>query len=1421
MRKLFAIFLVWITLVYYPLVVYAATSPWVQSNWVGGSGQTSWATTNKYSSASNATTSTSNQITLATEEKLLNTSFDADLSNWSEVPNYTLNDQFTTAKTSAELTPDTTSAEPTGGLRTVTDTNGKISINPAGTLNFATGEAQYDGLWYSSLARTAGKTLLGTITPANTSNSTRFGWDSDTSGSLLDSINFGSTGNISFISNGGSVTTLGTYSAAAYQVALVMRASGMFWYIKSGTEYPNWTLVWTSSLGSGAGIPALESSSTTSVFTADNIRISTALWLPTPLASDGFSGATTDGLGHAEGVAGGLGVGGSGLTRTGGTAASGTLTITPTLSDELWDAPAAAFTSGTYAWTAYGTNTIANVSNALQITYVDNTEGVYDYLRDISDLSSNLTIGQWYSASVDSSINTGSANLHFGDGSGGAAFSVPITSTSPTTTHLTNRATSATLATLRGRNMSSGEILTLDNISLKPLTLSSLFSTVPTSNADVIADVTISSATAGTQAGLVLNLDSTSNPQNFIIVYHDGTNLKVEEMVGGVYNVTAKQSTAVALGAGALRVIRDGTKLRVYLNNVLIGAELTMTANTNTTHGLFSTYASNSFDNFVVWPRNTGFSDAPFEELTATRDITTKYTGAASVKLVAGGTDGNYTQNVSADTNTYNLSAYAYTGAPVTTNDLNLYYDTGTITTTFTPVDGANLNGWYKLTGTLTGSASSKAYGVRVKAGKTVYIDDMSLNRYATTGTVTSSIFDSGTAAQWGTLTYSATTPTNTSVSVKARSGLTSDLSSATAFDSCIAISSGSALSSGGCVTNGQRYIQYLVTLATTDALTTPTFSSLSIPFSSYSLTPSADSPSDNSYTSNERPTFRWKAASDANTYLSSYSVVVDNGDQDFSLTNIPVNQTSDYDTDMINAHFDGFGDSDGTNNYIGARTKSSNQWAQNQHDGVLLEGKRIWTISGHDNNSGGYSVSRTLFVDRTAPKVAIGQVNDTAATDIMATNDTTPTLYGTITDSLAGDSDTTKVASGPKSVTVKIEKQNVFGAYDLTSLSTTTLGTIYTSADGSEITDNTKNTSDKYSTFAYTPETPQASGKYRISVSGTDTADNSGTSTSLLVTVGSLDEVATAEQKKLIDEELQGLPKETQEMIKKELVVTAPATTPSDSFARKLRLSVLTFMVEAYWRVVGIVSHGVSLLGNALHTVSSATTLIADNATAMLHQLNTSLISLGRQTSAFISSHIPSITEPLVQLERHGQDYFASQIRLSKNIKFPSIPNPIPEAVQQARAFISSQAYLVSSAAQSIQSSVMTTESKLLLSLQKSSRALFVRVQKFADKASNFAQITAEYWFDREPTKISNVKIVAISATSAVITWKTNHHATGAVNYGVTRSYGNKVEITQRVKNHEVTLHNLTPGSMYYFEVMSQGKNYVYDAYYTFETLK
>jgi len=90
---------------------------------------------------------------------------------------------------------------------------------------------------------------------------------------------------------------------------------------------------------------------------------------------------------------------------------------------------------------------------------------------------------------------------------------------------------------------------------------------------------------------------------------------------------------------------------------------------------------------------------------------------------------------------------------------------------------------------------------------------------------------------------------------------------------------------------------------------------------------------------------------------------------------------------------------------------------------------------------------------------------------------------------------------------------------------------------------------------------------------------------------------------------------------------------------------------------------------------------------------------------------------------------------------------------------------------------------------------------------------------FDKEPTRISELKVEEVSPTQATITWKTNHYATSKVNYGFSTTYGKEVYSTKRVKEHRIVLTDLEPGKTYYFEVMSQNKNYAFDAYYTFAT--
>jgi hypothetical protein len=95
-------------------------------------------------------------------------------------------------------------------------------------------------------------------------------------------------------------------------------------------------------------------------------------------------------------------------------------------------------------------------------------------------------------------------------------------------------------------------------------------------------------------------------------------------------------------------------------------------------------------------------------------------------------------------------------------------------------------------------------------------------------------------------------------------------------------------------------------------------------------------------------------------------------------------------------------------------------------------------------------------------------------------------------------------------------------------------------------------------------------------------------------------------------------------------------------------------------------------------------------------------------------------------------------------------------------------------------------------------------------------------YVFDNNPTKISDVAIEDIGRDFIVISWKTNHYTNNnKVNYGTDLNYGQGAWGENWTKDHQVRISNLKSGQRYVFEVMSQNKNYVYDAFYSFETKK
>ena len=198
-----------------------------------------------------------------------------------------------------------------GGARAVTDTNGKLSLS-SGALSFATGSVVNDGVWYPLIVRTPGRILLASILPSDANcGVVAFGWSSANSDIIDERILLHASSVLQISGTSGAGITVGAYAITKYKVAAILRAAGVIWFIKGGA-FTNWVFLGIiGALGTNA-YPGIATKLTTLVCTSDFIRVPVTIWLPTPLASDGMSSATlTDGLGHAEGIAGGIGAGGA------------------------------------------------------------------------------------------------------------------------------------------------------------------------------------------------------------------------------------------------------------------------------------------------------------------------------------------------------------------------------------------------------------------------------------------------------------------------------------------------------------------------------------------------------------------------------------------------------------------------------------------------------------------------------------------------------------------------------------------------------------------------------------------------------------------------------------------------------------------------------------------------------------------------------------------------------------------------------------------------------------------------------------------------------------------------------------------------------------------------------------------------------
>lgn len=147
-------------------------------------------------------------------------------------------------------------------------------------------------------------------------------------------------------------------------------------------------------------------------------------------------------------------------------------------------------------------------------------------------------------------------------------------------------------------NSASGRIVYYDDISVKNLAMNTVFATIDFGVSNIIIK-NLANIVQSAFAGVVVCLDSKTNPQNFIVAFATPTYAQLIKFVAGV-PTTLISPTGITYAAGAaIEIRKSGSSVSMYYNGTIVGTAQTVSDAgivNNTRHGWFSGYAGNTFD---------------------------------------------------------------------------------------------------------------------------------------------------------------------------------------------------------------------------------------------------------------------------------------------------------------------------------------------------------------------------------------------------------------------------------------------------------------------------------------------------------------------------------------------------------------------------------------------------------------------------------------------------------------------------------------------------------------------------------------------------------------------------------------------------------------------------------------------------------
>lgn len=690
---------------------------------------------------------------------------------------------------------------------------------------------------------------------------------------------------------------------------------------------------------------------------------------------------------------------------------------------------------------------------------------------------------------------------------------------------------------------------------------------------------------------------------------------------------------------------------------------------------------------------------------------------------------------------------------------------------------------------------------------------------------------------------------------------------------------------------------------------------------------PSLISPADSSYINTERPVFKFQTPTDNSSTkkysdVSTYKLLIGNADSTYiTISNIPASRTTDYDGGTYVASYEGFSDSDITNNYITIYTKTSTSWSSTSNDGKLKSGKNTWYVTSVDSAGNENAVSRIIYADYAKPAIVSLSSSDKLGEKdgYLILTERTPTMTAEITDNLALDR-----------VELVFSKENYLLGALISTDELFTQGYSLISAD-----DNTD-----FLLRVISSRTLDL-GSYSLTLKAYDEAGNQSLVSTLKMKILTSEEAQQLLQGKVAEESQTTI--SLTDLEKKALLRREKEAAELQKFFEEIRtqlsyifgqsddvllnwLADVQIGIEFVGSQVSILALGIkdasidlaeglyaqlaaapTLVASAFNGVNNSITnsvagmtdpfaryittavfvpvyrsteqllagsrdaiaqvpLIGDQVLHLAEVTGDGVVRVATliwQTNYNISKGLDSSQDKVVQkvaasqqettlsfvnLSQAGGDMIAGITGTFDNILLSSqgaVKEQIAQTNQQNLDFLAGAGlklletgnYLAQGVNKSLESSQDGVKDRIAQThkgtsdrLAQTGEAIRITLRSIQKPAAETADFFYRFKvgvdtfqaivFDEKPTMITDVTIEEIGTDYAVVSWKTNHFANGKVNYGSSLSYGEEIILEKREKYHQAKLTGLKPGQRIFFEVMSQNKNYAYDAYYSFETL-